>query len=50
MQTNIGDKYIFHSENGMDYSIRIVNINDFRQTMKNMVLTFMTETEIMQEM
>ena len=30
MQTNIGDKYIFHSENGMDYSIRIVNINDFR--------------------
>ena len=30
MQTNIGDKYIFHSENGMDYSIHIVNINDFR--------------------
>ena len=30
MKVNVGDKYIFHSENGMDYSIHIVNINDFR--------------------
>ena len=25
-----GDKYILHSENGMDYSIEIVSVNDFR--------------------
>lgn len=30
MQVNVGDKYIFHSKNGMDYNIDIVNINDFR--------------------
>lgn len=27
----VGDKYILHSENGMDYSIEIVNINNFRE-------------------
>lgn len=26
----IGDKYIFYSENGMDYNIKVININDFR--------------------
>lgn len=30
MQVKVGDKYIFHSENGMNYSIKIVNINSFR--------------------
>ena len=28
---NIGDKYILHSENGMDYIIEIVSINEFRE-------------------
>lgn len=28
---NIGDKFILHSENGMDYKIEICNINDFRE-------------------
>lgn len=27
---NIGDKYILHSENGHDYSIVVININEFR--------------------
>lgn len=27
---SIGDKYILHSENGHEYSIEVVNINDFR--------------------
>ena len=27
----IGDKYILHSSNGMDYSIEVVNINDYRE-------------------
>ena len=26
----VGDKFVLHSENGMDYSIEIVNINEFR--------------------
>lgn len=26
----VGDKYILHSENGMDYDITIVNVNNFR--------------------
>ena len=30
MQVKVGDKYILHSENGMDYSIKIININNFR--------------------
>ena len=28
---NVGDRYIFHSSNGMNYSIEIVNINDSRE-------------------
>lgn len=28
---NIGDKYILHSSNGMDYNIEVVNVNDFRE-------------------
>ena len=28
---NIGDKFIFHSSNGMNYSIEVVNVNDFRE-------------------
>lgn len=27
----VGQKYVFHSENGMDYKIHIVNVNDFRE-------------------
>lgn len=27
----VGDKYILHSSNGMDYNIEIVNINDCRE-------------------
>lgn len=26
----VGDKYILHSENGMDYNIYIINVNYFR--------------------
>ena len=28
---NVGDRYIFHSENGMDYTVNIVNVNLFRE-------------------
>lgn len=28
---NVGDKFIFHSSNGMNYSIEVVNVNDFRE-------------------
>ena len=27
----VGDKYILHSENGMNYSIEVINVNDFRE-------------------
>ena len=27
---SIGDKYILHLEDGRDYDIEVVNINDFR--------------------
>lgn len=27
----VGDKYILHSTNGMDYNIEVVNVNDFRE-------------------
>lgn len=27
----VGDKYILHSSNGMDYKIEIVNVNSFRE-------------------
>lgn len=30
MEVKVGDKYILHSENGMDYNIEIVSVNDFR--------------------
>ena len=30
MKVSVGDKYILYSANGMDYNIKIVNINDFR--------------------
>ena len=26
----VGDKYILHSENGLDYNIEVVNVNHFR--------------------
>ena len=27
----VGDKYILHSNNGMNYDIKIVSVNDFRE-------------------
>ena len=27
----VGDKYILHSSNGMDYNIEVINVNDFRE-------------------
>ena len=27
----VGDRYILHSLNGMDYDIEIINVNDFRE-------------------
>ena len=27
----IGDKYILHSSNGMDYDIEVINVNDYRE-------------------
>ena len=31
MDIKVGDTYIFHSSNGMDYKICVVNINEFRE-------------------
>ena len=28
---NFGDKFILHSENGKDYIIEIVNVNEYRE-------------------
>lgn len=28
---NVGDKFILHSENGKNYTIEIVNINEYRE-------------------
>lgn len=28
---NVGDKFILHSSNGMDYIIEVINVNDFRE-------------------
>ena len=27
----VGDKYILHSSNGMDYSIKVINVSDYRE-------------------
>ncbi len=27
----VGDKYILHSSNGMDYDIEVINVNDYRE-------------------
>jgi len=26
-----GDKFVLHSSNGMDYNIKVININNFRE-------------------
>lgn len=31
MEIKVGDKFIFHSKNGMDYRIEIVSVNEFRE-------------------
>ena len=28
---NVGDKYILHYVNGMDYDIEVINVNNFRE-------------------
>lgn len=28
---NVGDSFIFHSDNGTKYEIKIININDYRE-------------------
>lgn len=28
---NVGDQYVFHSVNGLEYTINIVNVNLFRE-------------------
>ena len=30
MEIKVGDRYILHSSNGMDYTIEIVSVNHFR--------------------
>ena len=30
MEIKVDDEFIFHSKNGMDYRIEIVNVNEFR--------------------
>lgn len=30
ISVKVGDKYILHSKNGMDYNIEIININNYR--------------------
>ena len=30
MEVKVNDEFIFHSKNGMDYRIEIVNVNEFR--------------------
>lgn len=27
----VGDKYVLHSSNGMDYSIKVINVSDYRE-------------------
>ena len=31
MEIRVGDKFRFHSDNDIDYTIFVVNINDFRE-------------------
>lgn len=31
MEIKVNDKFVFHSENGMDYQIKVININDYRE-------------------
>ena len=31
MQVKCGDKFILHSENGKDYEIRVINVNEYRE-------------------
>ena len=30
IEIKVNDKFIFHSENGMDYRIEVININNYR--------------------
>lgn len=30
MEIKVNDKFVFHSENGMDYRIEVININNYR--------------------
>lgn len=31
MEVKVGDKFIFHSANGMDYRINVISINEYRE-------------------
>lgn len=31
MEIKVNDKFVFHSENGMDYRIKVININNYRE-------------------
>ena len=31
MEIKVNDKFIFHSRNGMDYQIEVININNYRE-------------------
>lgn len=31
MQVKEGNKYILHSENGLDYKVVVINVNDYRE-------------------
>lgn len=31
MQVKSGDRFILHSENGKDYEIRVINVNEYRE-------------------
>ena len=30
MEVKVGNKFVFHSANGMDYRIEVININNYR--------------------
>ena len=31
MEIKVNDKFVFHSRNGIDYRIEVININEFRE-------------------
>jgi len=31
MEIKVNDKFVFHSESGMNYQIKVININNYRE-------------------